>query len=269
MQPQRDAIPSDGPIQVTVRDRIAWIVLNRPEALNAISNGIRTELPAALERIERDDGVRVIIVRGAGSRAFCVGADIKEFGGAVSPVKARQNLVHHSYVEAFERATKPTIAAISGFCLGGGLELALACDIRMASADASFGLPEVNLGLIPGGGGTQRLPRMVGLGVALDLMLTGRRIDASEALRLGLVSRLASTQEALLQDVEQTAKTIADKPPMAAAFVKEAARKGNSLGIEAGLRLEKDLFSLLLSTKDQVEAALAFQQKRPPQFSGE
>jgi len=259
----------DGAVFVELRENIAWITLNRSHALNAINNEIRQRLPAALAEAQHNPEVRVIVLQGAGHRAFCVGADIKEFSAAAAPAKVRQQMVSESYIEALERIAKPVIAAIGGFCLGGGMELALACDMRVASEDSTFGLPEVNLGLIPGGGGTQRLPRVVGLGVALDLMLTGRRITASEALRLGLVSRVASSHEDMRQDVEQIARTIAAKPPLAAAFVKEAARKGSGLNLDAGLRLEKDLFALLLTTKDRLEAAAAFREKRPPRFTGE
>jgi enoyl-CoA hydratase/carnithine racemase len=167
-----------------------------------------------------------------------------------------------------ERFSKPVIAAIHGFCLGGGLELALACDIRIAAAGSVFGLPEVNLGLIPGGGGTQRLPRIVGLGRAPDLLLTADRIDAQEALRIGLVSRLVPEGADLLAQARQVAQRIAAKPPAAAAAVKEAARVGSTLDLAAGMRLEKDLFALLLATEDKLEAAAAFREKRAPLFTG-
>ena len=159
-------------------------------------------------------------------------------------------------------------AAIHGYCLGGGLEISLACDMRVASPNAVFGLPETGLGLIPGGGGTQRLPRIIGLGRALDLLLTGDRIDAVEAHRIGLVSRLSASNDSLLDEVQILAERIASKPAAASAYVKEAARDGLELDLRAGLKLEKDLFVLLMSTEDRREAAAAFKEKRQPAFTG-
>jgi enoyl-CoA hydratase/carnithine racemase len=161
---------------------------------------------------------------------------------------------------------KPTIAAIHGFCLGGGFEIALACDLRVAAADAVFGLPEIGLGLLQGGGGTQRLPRLVGLGPALHLMLTGERFDAHEAWRLGIVARLAPDAASLSAEVQKLATSIAAKPPLAARFTKEAACAATTRDLQAGLRLERDLFGLLASTDDHQEALAAFREKRPPQF---
>lgn len=160
------------------------------------------------------------------------------------------------------------IAALHGYCLGGGLELALACDIRIAAPGAQFGLPETGLGLIPGGGGTQRLPRVIGLGRAMDLLLSGDRIDAQEALRIGLVSRLVADRDALLGEARALAGRIAARPPTATAYAKEAARNGIEMDLQAGLTLEKTLFSLLMSTSDRAEAALAFKEKRAPRFTG-
>jgi enoyl-CoA hydratase/carnithine racemase len=172
------------------------------------------------------------------------------------------------WIEILDRVRKPVIAAIHGYCLGGGLEISMACDIRVAAPNAVFGLPETGLGLIPGGGGTQRLPRIVGLGRALDLLLTGDRIDAAEALRIGLVSRLAVSNEGLIDEVQALAERIAAKPANATAYAKEAARDGLELDLRAGLKLEKDLFVLLMSTGDRKEAAAAFKEKRPPVFTG-
>src|SRR5512134_452463 len=179
-------------IAVEARDGVAWVTLNRPDAINAINNAMRRELPAALRALDEDPAVRVIVLRGAGPRGFCAGADLKEEREAVTPASARSRWASPSWIQAFDQVAKPVVAAIHGYCLGGGLEVALACDLRIASADAVFALPETGLGLIPGGGGTQRLPRLVGLARALDLLTTGDRIDAAEAWRIGLITRLSS-----------------------------------------------------------------------------
>jgi len=251
-----------------VRDRVGWITLNRPAVINAINNSIRTGLPQALSAFDRDPDVRVIVLRGAGDRGFCVGADIKEFRPEISLVQSRDAMIQGAWIEAVGRASKPVIAAIHGFCLGAGLELALACDIRIASPDASFGLPEVDLGLIPGGGGTQNLPRLIGMARALDLMLTGDRIDAGEAHRLGLISRVCASAASLFEETAELSARIAAKPPVALAYVKEAVRLGLEADLQTGLRLEKTLFALLQSTDDRWEAATAFREKRPPRFAG-
>jgi enoyl-CoA hydratase/carnithine racemase len=166
------------------------------------------------------------------------------------------------WIESLDRVSKPVIASIYGYCFGGGLELALACDIRIASADALFSLPETGLGLIPGGGGTQRLPRLIGLAKALDLLITGDRVDAAEALRCGLITRLVAEREALAQETEALAKRIAARPAVATRYVKEAARAGMDLDLKAGFRVERDLFSLLLSTEERLAAAAAFKNKQ-------
>lgn len=247
---------------------IGWLTLNRPEAINAVNDGIRTELPAALAAFDRNPQVKVIVLSGAGPRGFCVGADIKEARGAETPVAARRRMIGNAWIESLDRVTKPVIAAIHGFCFGGGLELALACDIRIAAPDAKFALPEIDLGLIPGGGGTQRMAQLIGMGRTLDLLLTAERIDAEEALRIGLITRLAPSVEALRETAQQLAQHIAAKPAVAAAYIKEAVRSGASVNLANGLRLEKNLFSLLLTTEDRAEAAAAFREKRAPRFEG-
>ncbi len=247
---------------------VALLTLNRPDSLNAINNEIRRALPEALASFEHDPAVRAVVLRGAGPRGFCAGADIKEFRADETVTQARHRMAHGAYVESLERFSKPIIAAIHGICFGGGLEIALACDLRFASADAKLALPEVNLGLIPGAGGTQRLPRLVGLGQALDMMLTGERIDAAEAHRIGLVSRVFPDADTLFAEAMRIAEVIASKPPVAASYVKEAARSGASMSLGAALQHERDLFALLLSTEDRVEAAKAFKEKRAPNFTG-
>ncbi len=250
------------------RGPVGVITLNRPDALNAINNAVRSGLTRACREAQADAAIRAVLLRAAGPRGFCVGADIKEFRPVDSLVAARRLDPELAYADAIAALTKPVVAAVHGFCLGGGFEIALACDIRVASSDAVFGLPEVNLGLIPGAGGTQRLPRLIGMGRALDLMLTGERLGAEEALRLGVVTRLAPSHEALAEQAMALAEAIAAKPPVAAAHVKEAVRAGMDLDLKAGLELERNLFTLLLSTEDRLEAAAAFREKRPPVFTG-
>ena len=262
---------ADGAIEQTVQiervNRVGWIVLSRPGQINAINPALRREVTQALELFDADPDVGVIVIRGAGERGFCAGADIKSQSDATSLPALRAEMTP-SWIEALDRVRKPVIAAIHGYCLGGGLEISMACDMRVASPNAVFGLPETGLGLIPGGGGTQRLPRIVGLGRALDLLLTGDRINAAEAHRIGLVSRLSASDDSLLDEVQVLAERIASKPAAASAYVKEAARDGLELDLRAGLKLEKDLFVLLMSTEDRREAAAAFKEKRQPVFTG-
>lgn len=257
---------ADEAIEVAIQDGVGTITLNRPAAINAINDGIRFGLPAALKSFDEDPRVRVIVVRGAGPRGFCTGADLKESRPPTTAFATRSPQSPSNWIRAFDQAAKPVIASIHGFCLGGGLEIALACDLRVASADATFSLPETGLGLIPGGGGTQRLPRIVGLGRALELMLTGDRIDAAEALRIGLINRIAPDVESLSDVTLKLAQRIAQRPPLATRLAKEAARSGMDLELNAGLRLEKDLFTMLLGTEDRLEAAAAFREKRAPVF---
>jgi enoyl-CoA hydratase/carnithine racemase len=256
------------PLLLELHARVAVLTLNRPEVGNAVNDAIRTGLPEMLEQLDRDDACAAIVLTGAGERGFCAGADIKESRTIGTSVQERRRLLGNAWIDRVGRIAKPVIAAVHGYCLGGGLELALACDIRIAAPNTQFGLPETSLGLIPGGGGTQRLPRLVGLGRALDLMLVGERIGADEALRIGLVSRLARDHTALLADAHAMATRIAARPPTATAYAKEAARTGMEMDLQAGLTLEKTLFSLLMSTTDRAEAVQAFKEKRAPRFTG-
>ena len=230
-------------VLVEARDAVAWVTLNRPAAINAIDDSIRTGLPAALAALDADARIRVIVLQGAGERGFCAGADLKEKPGGVRPARAPRP--SPDWIASLDRVGKPVIAAIHGYCLGGGLEIALACDLRIASADAVFALPETGLGLIPGGGGTQRLPRLVGLGRGLELVLTGDRIDAARALEWGLIKGLAPTREAMAAAAAALAGRIAARPPLATRHAKRAARAGLELGLEAGLGLERELFGEL------------------------
>jgi enoyl-CoA hydratase/carnithine racemase len=247
---------------------VGWVVLNRPGQINAINDQVRQGVPAALAAFDADPEVRVIVIRGEGPRGFCAGADIKERRGAETSVQVRRRMERSRWIEALDRVEKPVIAAIHGFCMGGGLELALACDIRFASPDAVLALPETGLGLIPGGGGTQRLPRVVGPGRALDILLTGSRWSAGEAQAIGLVTRIASSTETLITEVQALGEQIAAKPPVATVYAKQAARAAVEVDLKRGLDLELDLFALLAPMHDVKEAALAFREKRAPRFSG-
>ncbi|MCE2878403.1 MAG: enoyl-CoA hydratase/isomerase family protein [Comamonadaceae bacterium] len=256
------------PVLMTLREKVAQVTLNRPEVGNAFNDAVRQGLPDLLEQLDRDPQCAVIVLHGAGERGFCVGADIKESRLIGTSVQERRRLLDNAWIDRVARISKPVIGALHGYCLGGGLELALACDIRMAARGTVFGLPETGLGLIPGGGGTQRLPRLVGLGRALDMMLSGDRVDAEQALAMGLVSRLCDDPNGLLTQAQALANRIAARPPTATAYAKEAAKSGMEMELLAGLTLEKTLFSLLMATEDRAEAALAFKEKRAPRFTG-
>lgn len=253
-------------IEVLKQAGVAWVTLNRPAAINAINDAIRYGLPATLRELDQDSTVNVILLRGAGPRGFCTGADLKEVRAPMTPFQVRDPQSSANWINSFDRVAKPLIAAIHGFCMGGGMEIALACDIRIATVDAVFALPETGLGLIPGGGGTQRLPRIVGPGRAIDLLLTGDRIDGNEAYRIGLISRVVPDVDALTVEAGALARRIAQRPPLSTRLCKEAARSGIELELGAGLRLEKDLFTFLLDTEERREAAAAFRDKRPPVF---
>jgi enoyl-CoA hydratase/carnithine racemase len=253
-------ISEQEPVKVERRDGVAWITLNRPQAINAINDAVRRQLPAALEASDADPAMRVIVLCGAGERGFCAGADLKE-----KPVETSSGGTSSgptgAWIDVFDRVTKPLVAAIHGYCLGGGLEIALACDLRLASADAVFSLPETGLGLIPGGGGTQRLPRIIGLGRSLDLLITGERIDAARALEWGLVTRLLPTREALVAEASALAARIGARPPVATSAVKRAARTGVELELQAGLRLERSLFAELHDGEERRAAIAQFRSK--------
>lgn len=255
-------------VSVEHEGALGWIVLTRPAQINAINDEIRHGVPHALRAFEHDAAVRVIVIRGEGARGFCAGADIKETRAPETSIEVRRRMEGARWIEAIDVAQKPVIAAIHGYCLGGGLELALACDVRFAAPDAVFSLPETALGLIPGGGGTQRLPRVVGPGRAMDMMLSGERIGAPAAQAMGLITRTASTSEHLVDEVRAFALLIAAKAPAATLSVKRAARAALDMALKQGLDLELDLFAMLKPSDDAREAASAFRDKRPPNFTG-
>jgi len=248
-------------------DGIVTITLNRPEVHNAMNEQMRQELTRCFGDLATSDEARVVVVTGAGDRAFSAGADIREFVEPQVPVRFRESRKRVDFRQAMDRCPQPIIGAIRGYALGGGLELALACDIRIAGEDAQLGLTEVNLAIIPGGGGTQRLPRLVGRGRALEMILTGARIDAREAWRIGLVERVVPAAD-VLAAARELARTLAEKAPVALRYAKEAVVKGLELPLADGLRLENDLATLLRTTEDRVEGAKAFLEKRKPRFTG-
>ena len=255
-------------ILVDRQDHVVTITLNRPAVLNAQNNPMRRELFGVFADLRQDEDVRAIVVTGAGERAFSAGADIKEFLEPRVPTRLREQRKRLDYRGEMDRCPQPIIAAIRGFALGGGLELALACDIRIAAEDAQLGLTEVNLAIIPGGGGTQRLPRVVGRGKALEMILTGVRVPADEALRIGLVERVVPVAE-LMPAALALARTMADKAPIALRYAKEAVVSGLAMSLADGLRLENDLSTLLRTTEDRAEGARAFVEKRKPKWSGQ
>jgi enoyl-CoA hydratase/carnithine racemase len=254
-------------LQYGVDDGVATVTLNRPEVHNAQNDTLRREMYAVFSALATDDDVKVVVVTGAGDKAFSAGADIREFVEPSSPTQQREQRRRIEYRAMMDRCTQPIIAAINGFALGGGLELALACDIRIAAENATLGLTEINLAIIPGGGGTQRLPRLIGRGKALEMILTGARIPASEALRIGLVERVVPAGQAL-SAATGLAREIAGKAPIALRYAKEAVVKGVGMSLEDGLRLEGDLSTLLRTTEDRVEGAKAFLEKRKPRWTG-
>ncbi len=223
---------------------IAYVTLNRPGVMNRYNIQMRDELYQVLTAIRDDPDVLVVIFNGAGERAFCIGADLTEFGTAPSPIIARQVRWERDVWGLFSSLKQPLIAAVHGYVLGSGVEIALFCDIRIASEDAVFGLPEVSLGMIPAGGGTQTLPRVIGKGRALQILLTGDRIDAQEAFRIGLVNMVVGREE-LYPTADRMAQKILSRSPIAVRYAKEAIRRGLDLTLDEGLALERSLAEIV------------------------
>ncbi|MFQ5707695.1 MAG: enoyl-CoA hydratase-related protein [bacterium] len=249
------------------KDSIAYLTINRPKVLNALNTQTMREIQAALEHVKMDRLLGGVIVTGAGDKSFIAGADIKELA-TLDPVGAKEfSLASQDSLSLIEHFPKPVIAAVNGYCLGGGCEFAMACHMRVASEKAQFGQPEVNLGIIPGNGGTQRLPRLIGKGRAIELILTGNFIDAREAYRIGLVNKVTPPEQ-LIATAEELLQTILTKGPIAVKLSLEAINHGLEMTLEEGGRLESNLFGLCFSTQDMQEGTRAFIEKRKPDFKG-
>lgn len=245
---------------------IAYITLNRPTALNAVNIKMRDELYEVLPAIDDDPEVMLGIIRGAGERGFCAGADITEFGTTPSQTIGRQVRWERDLWGQFLSISKPLIAAIHGFALGAGVEMSMCCDIRIASEDARFGLPEVGLGMVPTAGGSQTMPRLVPLGMAAAPILTGELIHAAEALRIGLVNRIVPRTD-LITTAERVAQKIMSRGQVAVRCAKETIKRGLDLSLEQGLDMERKLFTMVLNTADAMEGIKAYREGRSPRFT--
>jgi len=255
------------------RDYVSYITLNRPEAANAIDIQMAVELEEVCQRITRDQDTRVVIISGAGGKDFCSGEDLGQFSGAIlgdpPSLSALKEFTLRYNVAAMVAAIQcPVVAAVNGNAFGAGLALALACDLRIASEEASFAVPDLSRGYLTASGITQWLPRIVGRGKTMEIILTAQPIDAREAHRIGLVHRLVPPRE-VLPEAEKLAREIASRAPVAMRYAKEAVNKGMDLTLEQGLRLECDLYMILQTTQDRIEGIKAFREKKQPRFKGE
>ena len=249
------------------KNAIAYLTVNRPKVLNALNAATLEDLQAAFTDIKNDAAMRVALLTGAGEKAFVAGADIGELTKLDEASGKQFAQRGHAVFDLIENLGKPVIACVNGFALGGGCELAMACTIRLASENAKFGQPEVKLGIIPGYGGTQRLPRLVGKGIAMQLLTTGEMITAQEAHRIGLVNEVTTTAE-LIPRAEAIAQKIIANAPLAVQFAMEAVNKGLEVPLAEGMYLEAVLFGVICSTEDKKEGTTAFAEKRPAQFKG-
>jgi enoyl-CoA hydratase len=248
-------------------DGIVLITVNRPEKRNALNHGVVTELGEAFRIATQDTAIRALILTGAGDKAFVAGADIGELASVGAVEAERLSRRGQEVFRALETLRKPSVAAVNGYALGGGLELAMSCTIRIAAPEAKLGQPEVKLGIVPGYGGTQRLPRLVGRGRALDMLLTGEPIDAAEAYRIGLVNAIAERTE-LIETAKQWARKVLANGPLAVALTMEAVDAGLDSGIDAGLRFEAMAFGITAASEDRREGTSAFLEKRKAAFTG-
>ena len=253
-------------ITVEKRGKVAILTINRPDKLNALNKQVHTEGVAALDELRKDESIRVLVITGAGEKSFIAGADISEFEGQ-TPVTQRDLFHEKTFFNTIDAFPKPVIAMVNGFCLGGGNELALACDLRIASENARFAQPEINLGIMCGGGGTQRLPRLIGEGRAMEIALTGDMINAETAHKYGLVNHVYPAAELEAKTME-LAEKIAEKAPIALQLSKEAVKFASRSILDEGLRREVDLFAICFSTEDKQEGVAAFLEKRKPVFKG-
>lgn len=259
-------MPDYETILVEKRGKVAIITINRPEKLNALGTKVHIEGIRALEELRKDEDIRVVVFTGSGGKSFIAGADISEFAGK-SAAEQRDIMNAPSLFNSIDNFPKPVIAMVNGFCLGGGCELALACDLRIASDNARFSQPEINLGIMPGGGGTQRLTRLIGEGRSMEMMLTGDMIDAQTAYKFGLVNHVHAPEELEAKTLE-LAEKIAEKAPIALQMCKEAVKFASRSNLDEGLRREVDLFAICFSTEDKEEGVSAFLEKRKPNFKG-
>lgn len=252
---------------VSLDDGIETIAFNRPKALNALNSALLEELSAALDAVESDENIRVLVLTGTGDKAFVAGADIKELAG-LNALQAK-SFAHmgQTVINKIVDLPVPVLAAINGYALGGGLEIALACDFIYAAESAGLGLPETTLGLIPGFGGTQRLPRIIGPNLSKELIYTGKIITAAEAHLMGLVNRVEAP-EALMASVMKTARAMAAKGRISLRSAKEAINSGLDTGLDTGLKIEQDAFAICMASQDAGEGTRAFIEKRPPVFKG-
>ncbi len=247
--------------------QIVTLTLNRPEVMNSISFPLLLELKKHVEEIHFDNETRVVIITGAGNRAFCAGADLKERATMSETEVKRFIFTIRNLFTFIENLNKPVIAAVNGVALGGGTELALACDIRIASTNASMGLTETRLAIIPGAGGTQRLPRLIGRGKAKELIFTGRRVDAREALEIGLVNKICEPEE-LINEARKMAEMICETGPIAIQQAKYAINHGIETDINTGLAIESNAYWITIPTEDRLEGLKAFKEKRKPVYKG-
>lgn len=254
-------------IQLEQKEKVAVLTINRPKALNALNTEVLKELDCALDQLETAAGVDVIIITGQG-KAFVAGADIAQMRDLNAEEGRKFGNLGQQIFRKIEKMEKPVIAAVNGFALGGGCELAMSCDMRIASEKAKFGQPEVGLGIIPGFSGTQRLPRLVGVGKAKELILTGNMINAEEAERIGLVNKVVKSED-LITEALALANKIAANAPMAVRYANIAINRGIETDIETGIEIEADLFGLCFATKDQKEGMTAFLEKRKAAFKNE
>lgn len=253
-------------ITVEKHGAVAVLTINRPEKLNALNNQVHLDGVNALDELKSDNEVRVVVLTGSGEKAFIAGADINEFAEHTA-ITQRNQFHERTLFNTIDTFPKPVIAMINGFCLGGGNELALACDLRIGSEKARFSQPEINLGIICGGGGTQRLARLIGEGRAMEMCLTGDMIDAPTAHKFGLLNHVFPLDQ-LREETMKIAQGIAEKAPIALQLTKEAVKFASRSNLDEGLRREVDLFALCFSTEDKKEGVAAFLEKRKPEFKG-
>lgn len=254
-------------VQTKIDDKLALVTLNNPP-VNALSSSLLKELDGTLDDLANNDDVRVVVVTGAGNNAFCAGADVNEMAGMKPEDATKQVALGHSVFQKIHTFPKPVIAGINNLCLGGGLELALACDMRFASDRARFGAPEVTLGLVPAWGGTQRLPRLVGMAKAKELIYTGQMINAQEAMRVGLINKVLPDGDEVRAAMDIAKRISIKSSPLAVKLAKEAINNGLDVPLEDGLGLEVDAVAKLADSEDLKEGLTAFAEKRQPEFTG-